>query len=260
MKLFLSLVVFILVVPGLSAADSKCTTQYRVGLSVEAPFFLAENGKTSGLAYDLLKSLESHTGCTLNQEPLSIQNASKEISQWRLDFYGFTTEVPQWSQYMNFDKIYEVSRLTIVNKKFIGKNKTVADVLKDHSIKVTTAAPTILQANELKALKAANRFVETSSIEHAFRLLKENKVQAVMATPVLARHHLKLINMENNVQVFHDPNAFVTVGFYSSKKRISSAERERFQKALKDMLNDGTFKRVTEKYVTPDDINLSYKF
>lgn len=261
MKLFLSLVTLIFVVPSISAAESKCEARYRVGLSVEAPFYeLADNGKTSGLSYELIKELEKHTGCTLNQDPLSIQKATTELSQYRLDFYAFSAEVPQWNEHANFDKVYSSSRMVVVEKKAAGKNKSVADVLKDHSIKITAAVPTVISEAEKKSLIAQGRYIEASNLEAAFKLLKDKKVQAVIGTPVLSRYHLKLLNLNNEVRVFHDTNTLMPIGIYSSKKRISASERERFKKALKEMVADGSLRKVLSKYVDASDIEQFYKF
>lgn len=262
MKPFFILLTVIVSIQAAAHAEKKCGSRYRVAMNSFAPLYWRESsGKAQGLTYDLIEEFTKRTGCTLIQEPMSYPHAATELAQWRVDFYAFSLPMNEWDKYANYDVVYNVARVLVVDRKIWTKKKTIEDYLNDKSVKFadTIGSPLFLKDDERKMLKEQGRLLDLTAPEQGYDLLKTGRVQAMFSSPAINKFFLERLGLQDKVLILRDSKSVVSIGLYSSKRRISTKERARFQRVIKSIRDDGTLKTILSKYLEPEDIRMFYK-
>ncbi len=252
-------------VQAFSNEAKKCGSRYRIAMNAFAPLYWRNDsgnggGKVQGLTYDLVGEITRRTGCILNQDPMPFPRATTELSHWRIDFYAFSLPIKEWNEYANYDVVYNMSRVLVVSDKVFAKNKSIDDYVNDKSIKFadTIGSPLFLKDSERELLKTQGRMVDLTTPEQGYDQLKSGRVQAMFSSPVINRFFLDQLHMRDHVKVLRDTKSLVTIGLYSSKKRVSAEERTRMQNVIKEIHDDGTLRAILSKYLDPEDLRVFY--
>ncbi|MEK2646522.1 substrate-binding periplasmic protein [Bdellovibrio sp. BCCA] len=234
---------------------NTCERRFLVGLNNFEPFAYRENGRLQGLAHDLIVIIKDKMGCQFIESELPRPSAVDQINHGRVDVLALMVRSSEYETGGNFIPFYNSQRELTVAKKVFARGKKIEDYLNDEKIKFAymIGNRSVISESEETRLLKASRLVGVPTPDNAFRLLKEGRVQAVLFSALVTSYHTKKQKMEDQVEKVVDLSKKVQVGLYLSKRRVSAAEKQSFEKALDEMKKDGSFLRVFSKYMSEEE-------
>lgn len=243
--------------PAFAAGKASCNKHYLLGVNTQ---FVAKNQPSiPGVVRDLIDEIKRRVPCTYQELPLSFNKAAEELKARRIDFYAFAYKVDDWMTFADIEVLYSVERLLLVEKKFYSKQLTVADYLKKKDLSfVTISGGTFFTSNdELDILIKDKRAVYVPYPDNILDALIQGKARAAFTSATYFSTHKNRALLEQRYEIVRDPDYPMPLGLYMAKGRVHPEDRKKFQKALKEMRDDGTIHRILKKYI-PQDILEKY--
>ncbi|MGE8204871.1 basic amino acid ABC transporter substrate-binding protein [Heyndrickxia sp. NPDC080065] len=247
--------IFILSACGQGAKETGSNSSSVKTLSVGteatfAPFEFMDKGKVSGFDVDLLNAVAKAAGYKVDikntgWDPMmaGIQNGSIDIG-----IAGITINKDRKSTY-DFSNPYFES----INMIVVGKDSTVENAkdLKGKKIGVQNGTTGQMAAEKLfgKNNKNISKY-ETSAM--SFMALENGDVEAVVTDNAVANEYVKK-NPDKNVKTVDDKTNF-SPEYYGILFPKGSELKAKFDKALNDVLDNGTYTEIYKKWfgVEPD--------
>jgi ABC-type amino acid transport substrate-binding protein len=244
-----------------SAGAEPCNRRFDVGLANYAPVAYRENGKMKGIGHEITRELAKRTGCVFSENEYPRPSAISQMKQGRLDLFLLTGSVLEFENFGGFVPLYETERSLTILESANGKHHTIADVMKDKTIKfgVMIGSQTSLTKEEYRQLIDEDRTIGAPGPDGLFQMLKSGRVQAIMFTSATTKYYLKKYNLWKLVRRFPDPKVVTTVGYVYSKRRMSERDIDLIAKTMSSLKADGTLSRIFTSHYDPGEAELRLK-
>ncbi|MDD6207350.1 MAG: amino acid ABC transporter substrate-binding protein [Clostridiales bacterium] len=231
-------------------------TTFTVGFDADFPpyGYVDENGDYVGFDLDLAKEVADRNGWELKLQAIDWDSKDMELSSGTIDciWNGFTMSEDRIDDYTWSEPYVDNSQVFVVAKDS-GIN-TLSD-LKGKNVVVQTASSALeaLDAEENQDLKASFGSLDTvAEYNTAFMNLEAGAADAVAMDVGVANYQIasrgdKYVILEELLS-----SEQYGIGF----KKGNTALRDQVQKTLDEMVEDGTFGTIAEKWKLSDSVCL----
>lgn len=214
-----------------------------------APYSYREDGKLKGFEVDLARDVAKKLGYKVKFVPTKWDSLIAGVSSKKFDVvFNDVTVTPERSKKFSFTDPYIYSREVLVTAKSNTDIKSIDDI-KDKKI-----AAGVGTNNEDAAKKYGAKVVSSSEFTNSLDLVKQGRVDGTLNAREAYLSYLK-----DNPSAANDFNYQVVptnkvkaakIGGLVNKN--NTALTKKINKALKELKDDGTLKKLSEKYFTAD--------
>ncbi|GIN86602.1 basic amino acid ABC transporter substrate-binding protein [Heyndrickxia sporothermodurans] len=215
-----------------------------------APFEFMSKGKVTGFDVDLLNAVAKKAGYKVDIKNTGWDTMMAGIQDNSIDvgMAGITINEKRKKSY-DFSHPYFES----INMIVVGKDSTVKNAMDLKGKKIGVQNGTTGQMASEKLFGANNKNIlkyETSAM--AFMALENGDVDAVVTDNAVANEYVKK-NPDKNVKTVDDKTNFSSE-YYGILLPKSSSLKSKFDKALNEIFDDGTYTDIYKKWfgVEPD--------
>ena len=216
--------------------------ELKVATGIYAPFaFKDENSKLVGYDLDLLDAMSKKLGFTYKVTPTEYDNMFMAVANGEYDIgMGQVCITEDRKKKMDFTEPYENAGLQFIVRK--DENLTSVDQLKGKKIAVEKGTASHKYVTEHCK---DSEIVVFPSISAAFMEVEQGKADALMQDKPNAVYYLKK-HPESGLTLLGEETAKIPDGFALPKDSPYKAE---FDKALKELQEDGTIKKLEDKWL-----------
>lgn len=227
---------------GGDAAQSLKGKELKVATGIFAPFsFKGEDGNLQGFDEDLLDALSKKCGFTYKITPTEYDNMFMSVTNGDYDLgMGQVCITEERQKKMDFTEPYSHAGLQFVVKKDSGI--TTTDQLKGKKIAVEKGTAAHKYAMEHYK---DSEVVVFPAISAAFLEVEQGKADALMQDKPNAAYYIKK-HPESGLMLLGDETDKIPNGFAMPKNSPYKAELD---KALKELKEDGTIKKLEDKWL-----------
>lgn len=229
--------------------DSKDAKEtFTVGFDKEFPpyGFVDEKGNYVGFDLDLAAEAAERMGMELKLQPIAWESKDLELSSGTIDciWNGFTMDGRlndyEWTKaYMHNSQIFVVKDSSIT---------TFAD-LAGKSVAVQTDSSALKALNNNTDLKGSfKELVEVADYNTAFMNLESGAVDAIAMDIGVAQYQIKTRGVDFKILKEELTPEEYGVGFLKENTEL----RDKVQKTLEEMSEDGTFAKISNKWFGED--------
>ena len=245
--------------PVTSANETKpmCTKPFKVSFYELGLYYMPD--KKAGIDVDIVNEVKKRSGCQFVTDVEPRARIWEELKNGKLDFATSGIQTPERNEFAFFSnfvryKIYVLIRKDVKEKKmndFINnKNLTFG------AIRSFKHGSEVLD-NMLDKLREQNRVEESTSQELLFKKLDKNRVQATISSVFSFKKYFNEIQgLESKVDIVDwipEDHGFNTA-FLISRKTFNENEIKKWDNIIKEMVKDGTIKKIFKKYLTNKEI------
>ncbi|MBO9665349.1 MAG: transporter substrate-binding domain-containing protein [Bdellovibrio sp.] len=244
-----------------STASALCNRVYVWGLATNS---ITEKEKTisiSQLASALSNEIKKRMDCIFTDIPMTFEKVPKEFRNHRIDGFAFTFVHSSLTENADTLVLYRTQRILLLAKKYYRPGITVSQYLHDKSLRfaAVTGGRLFFLPEEIDYLRKQKRLIENPFPDDVAGLVANGKAQATITSPsYLTRYHKDNLFQDKLVEI-PDPDGFLDIALFLSKKRINAAEKAKFIEVIDQMKKDGTIKKVLLNYVSEDYFNKYYQ-
>lgn len=240
-------------------SNNKCIRVYRVGTNL--PAVSKDRAGLENIGLEIFNEIKKRAGCGFDERPMSFARGAEELRLNLVDMYAFAYSVPELLEIASTEIVYSLKRILLVNAKHYKPGYTVKDYLKDPKIKFATISGGLYFTStpELKELQKADRILFDPFPDGVLQQVAQEKVQAAFTSPTYYAVYVKKYGLDTKTKLIVDTENLELV-LYFSRKRISSQEQEKFRKVIRSMKQDGSIRKILEKYVPKKDLDTYYTF
>lgn len=227
---------------ALSADDSDKKLKFGYDTESEPFTYLDKNNQAAGFDFELANEVANKAGWTLNEIPVAWEDKENKLNDGTIDCFwsGFTIDGREndytWSEpYIKNKKVAIVKNNDIKSLNDL-KGKIVETLKGGSPIKVLKGAKKDL-GDALKELK------EVSDFTVAFNDLKNGSCDAVIADLPVAKAQA---NKNSEFKIIEEELISENLGI--AFKKGNAEVRDKVQKILDEIINDGTVAKIAEKY------------
>lgn len=237
---------------------SACQKTYEVAINDFAPLFYRDADQVAhGVAHELVLALQKKTGCKFTENEMSHTRAITLLNTGQIDILLYVAKNSEYERGGTFIPLAGSVRSLVVRKEKLKSGEfKISPYVKDSSIIFgnTIGSKLALTPGEDKALLTKQRLREFVDLETEFQALGNNKIQALIVTPLVSDYYLKKFHLEDKAEELVDMSTSIQTGIYLSKKRISSSEQVLFEKAMKDIKDENILAKILEGYMSPEKV------
>ena len=237
-------------------AAADCKFKYKTGVNEDSAFFKRDaSGVASGLAWDILEEISKRTGCEFQGTPMNYVRALEEFRFSKIDVFALVTPQQDWNPFAEHFSVYVSDRVMVVRKDMTPKKLDLESVLNSKHIKFADIIGTSLffTPEEKFKLEKEDRIVRFPNGDAAVKGLAAGKVQALFISPVYL-NFLRKNPLYEKIDFAFDSKHTIDVGVELSKMRMSESQRKTITKAISEMREDGTIKKILGQYLPPEDL------
>jgi len=237
-------------------AENKTLT---VGFDAEYPPFgyKDDNGEYVGFDLDLAQEVCDNLGWELVKKPINWDSKDMELNSGSIDciWNGFTINGREddytWSDpYLNNEQVMVVAADSGIEKltDLAGKNVVV---------QAASAALDALNNDDNKDLTASfGSLTENPDYNTAFMDLEQGAVEAVAIDIGVAQYQIDKREEGAYVMLAGDDNKLASEQYAVGFKKGNEELRDKVQDTLDEMVKDGTFAEIAEKWGLTDSVCL----
>ncbi|SFB04201.1 polar amino acid transport system substrate-binding protein [Acetitomaculum ruminis DSM 5522] len=241
--------------PAKKSSDNKASEAetFTVGFDKDFPpyGYVEEDGSYAGFDIDLATEVAKRLNLEINLQPIDWDAKDMELSSGTIDciWNGFTINGREdeytWSDaYMNNSQVFVVR-----TKDNIKSTKDLAG--KIVSVQTDSSAQASLEEEENADLKASfKELVVCADYNSAFMDLESGAVDAIAMDVGVARYQITKRDGNDTYAVLDEELASEQygVGFLKGNTKL----RDKVNDTLKEMVKDGTFAEISEKWFSED--------
>jgi len=240
------------------ATAPDCSRPYTLALHDHGLLYSADTD--SGIDKDVAEELIRRSGCKVTVSLMPRARIWQLIESGALDFSlsGITT--PERDKFAAFAWYFSNKYYLLVRKD--ASVRQLGDFVRNDALQlgVIRGFRYSESANRMvDRLKAANRLSLSGGLTPLYQALQLNHIQGMIIEPFdYPNLEEKKIHELANVIEFNDPA--VPHGLILSRKALSGLEQQKWQALLKGMRDDGTLRRIFEKYFSSEQAEAMVEF
>ncbi len=221
----------------------------------DPPYFMVQEGEVVGIDADLVREAMERLGCGLSLKKLPWARALLELRDGRVDMLSGAYRTPEREQYAYYSN---VAGLVSPNILFIRRSDEAGfdpvglrELLKsDFRL---GAQINVSYSDEYSALVQNPDYEKNiqyvSRRESLWKMLARNRVDGVVASRLTGLYEIQKLGLNGRIT----PSSLVVSNkpafFVFSKASVSSDFVADFDRVLQEMLDDGTFAAIVNRYV-----------
>ncbi len=248
-SLIASLLAFMLVSPA-GAVGFECARPYSLALHEHGLLYTVATD--TGIDKDVADELRRRSGCKLIVSVMPRARIWQLIESGALDFSLSGITNAERERFASFAWYFSNKYYLLVRKD--SGAATHADFERNPRLQIGVIRSFRYSesANRLvDRLLLADRVSQAGGLEPLYQTLMLNHIQGMIIEPFdYPALDEKKIREATNIIEFNDPP--VLHGLIMSKAALSPGEQEKWRALLSEMRNDGTIRRIFEKYFKPD--------
>lgn len=230
--------------------DIKAKGYFTVGLDDSFPpmGFRDDKGEIVGFDIDMAKKAAEKMGVDVKFQPCVWSGIIMELNNKNIDvvWNGMTITAERQAQ-INFSKPYLANRQIVIVKKD-SPIKTKADLAgKKVAVQGGSTAVDAVKADEA-TFKTIGELVEFGNNTEALMDVKVGRMDAIVIDEVVGKYYL---TKEPNVYTVLEED-FGSEEYGIGIRKTDEAFRAELQKAIDDMIADGSAKEISEKWFGED--------
>lgn len=237
-------------VSAAGAAGFDCTRPYSLALHEHGLLYTAATG--TGIDKDVADELIRRSGCKVIVSVMPRARIWQLIESGALDFSLSGITNAERERFASFAWYFSNKYYLLVRKD--SGVSTHADFERNARLQlgVIRSFRYSESANRLvDRLLLANRVSQAGGLEPLYQTLMLNHIQGMIIEPFdYPALDEKKIREVSSIIEFNDPS--VLHGLIMSKTALSPGEQEQWRALLSEMRNDGTIRRIFEKYFKPE--------
>ena len=209
--------------------------------------FVGDNGEYTGFDLDLAKEAASRLGLEYKAQPVAWDSKDMELESGNIDciWNGFTITGREddytWTTpYMANKQVFVVANDSDIKSQADLAGKVV-------EVQADSSAEAALKENQDLA-NTFGQLLTTPDYNTAFMDLEQGAVDAVAMDVIVAGYQIKQRNADFKILDDSLSEEEYGVGF----KKGNTELRDKVQKTLEEMAQDGTLKAISEKWVGED--------
>ena len=213
-----------------------------------------DNGK--GIDKDLADELEHRSSCAFDRHVMARARIWNELKAGTLDLAFSGLESPERDEFAWFVPYLAVKNFAVLRKedKTLGIN-SASDFLARPRLRFGAVRSFIhgqMQDRWLDELREKNRVVDYAESDLLFRNLKGGRIDATFADPLVFRRAMSDFDMQDELAIedWTPEERGTPVNVIFAKSRFGPAELAQWQGILHDMINDGTMRKIFERYMS----------
>jgi polar amino acid transport system substrate-binding protein len=239
---------------GISTAAAShlpdCSRPLTLGLHEHGLLYASQTGE--GIDKDIADEMSRRSGCHLTLTMLPRARIWQLIESGALDFTLSGITNPQRDKFATF--AWYVSNKYYLLVRRDADVRSVADFRRKRGLRIGLIRSFRYgdQANGfVDELEAQERITYAGSLDPLYTILLDDGIQAMIIEPfdfpVIAGAQLKA---QTAILDFGDPP--VPHGLVMSRKSLPTAQQQAWRDVIQSMRNDGTMRRIFEKYFPAD--------
>ena len=252
MKIFSMVMTVVAAMMLLVGCKSEKKEKFIVGFDANfPPYGYVENGEMKGFDLDLAREVAKRNNWELVLKPIDWASKDMELNSGSIDciWNGFTIngreEAYEWSE-----PYVDNSQVVLVKKS--SGIKTLAD-LKGKNVAVQNDTPVQKELSEKGKRadlgKTFKKLIVTPDYNNAVMELESGSVDAVAMDIGVAK-----LKIAKNKDLVILSETVITEKYGIGFKKGNTKLRDAVQKTLKEMVKDGTAKKISEKYFDGQDV------
>ena len=236
-----------LAIAGCGKKDDK---KFVVGFDQEFPpmGFVADDGSYVGFDLDLAKEVANRLGMEFVAQPIAWDSKDQELKTGNIDciWNGFTITDDRADKYTWSDPYMENAQVVVVKN---GSDITSLADLAGKTVAVQKDSSALEALNDNPDLTATfGEVVELDSYLQSMMELEVGSVDAIVMDEIVARYEIQTSGKPFAVLDEAAASEEYGVGFYKGNTEL----RDKVQKTLEEMVEDGTMAKISKKWFGSD--------
>lgn len=256
-KIFIFLSVFTLCFNFLFCGFCSAEDDYFIiGVDVNVPpmGFLGENGEVVGLDIDLANEACKVMGKKLTIQPIDWDAKELELNTNKIDaIWNGMSYTRERDQNMSLTSAYMQNRQVLVVKK--DANIFNLDDLKQKNICGQKGSTGIMSLKNSDVGKNAKTITELESMIDCLNEVKLGKSEATVVDEVVIRYYFTKNSLQNDFKILDEE--IETEDYVIAVKKGNLELKDKIEKALKVVVEDGRAGEISEKWVGSNVITFS---
>lgn len=223
---------------GIMGCGKEKEKVYIIGTNAEyPPFEYMENGKISGLDAEIIEKISQKTGIKYKWSNMNFDGLIPALQTKKLDvIIAGMSATPEREKAVDFSTPYLVSNATIITNK-INPIKNMENLSgKSYGVELGTTKEAA--ARKIEGAKV----IPFSSTTGALVALKSGKIDGMVLDESVAKKFVE--NNDDLILVGSLAGEPKAIAFNKDEKEL----KDTFNKAIEELLKDGTVEELKEKY------------
>ncbi len=249
-KHFIAVLVVLGWVGSAIAAGPSCSRPFTLALHDHGLLYSAETD--TGIDKDVADELIRRSGCKVTVSLMARARIWQLIESGALDFSLSGITNPERDKFAGFAWYFSNKYYLLVRKDSGVRNHSEFERNDTLQLGVIRSFRYSESANRLvDKLQAANRVSQAGGLSPLYQTLMLNHIQGMIIEPFdYPSLDEKKIRDISTILEFNDPP--VPHGLIMSKNSLPPVEQEKWRALVTELRNDGTMRRIFEKYFKPD--------
>lgn len=238
-----------------SVSFAACPKEIRIGWEPYAPFQMKKGNDYVGIDFDIVKVVLDKMGCKYQFVERPWKRVLADLEKGDLEITGSASKNAEREKFAFFTNDYIITK----NALFIDKAqqskftiKSLADMTKASGFKLGTNRG-YEYGDEFTKASADPKFKaiieENDNEEQTFKKIAAGRITATFSNEFVGMDTLKSIGLADKVVktdffLNEDPSYWMV-----SKKSLTPAFVDDFNKALESIKKDGTYQKILDKYL-----------
>ena len=221
-------------------------------------YFTNEANQVQGIDKDLVDELAKRSGCKFDIQVMVRARIWADLASGEVDMSTSGIQTPERDRFAWFAHYLRMKNYTLVRRNASHQTNHARDFLaQPNLIFGTVRAYKHGDAQErwLHQLRQAGRVQESADSDSIFKKIKEKRVDAMFAQAPVYRKKILELGLQNEVviQDWAPQDSGVQHGLILAKSRFSEKQAQQWRNLIDSMRNDGSLKRIFERYLPPNE-------
>ncbi|WP_186646357.1 substrate-binding periplasmic protein [Fluviispira vulneris] len=257
-SIFMKLIIILFYVNFACASDKPtCFKEFSVAYYENGYYFIQKSNE--GINKYLFQELSKRSGCKIVEHTAPRARIWEDLKYGRLDFGTNAIINKEREIYAYFSSYATIKNYALIRKEL--KDKTMEGFLENKNAVFGVIRGYIHASKKLDdfvdKMRQLNRLEESTNQEQLYLKLNKNHIQGIFVPYGSYKRYSNEINGLNKETIMTDwipEEKFLTSNIMFSKKVFSKSEFNKWDNIIKNMVKDGTLKRIFLKYFTEKEI------
>jgi polar amino acid transport system substrate-binding protein len=204
----------------------------------------------SGLDLDIVNELARRSGCRFVVKVLNRENIWIGMQNGSIDMTLSAAAIKERLTFARAYPYFMMRNYVVFNSKVKPTVRSAEDVIADPALRLGAVEGFYVGNNYdsfVTSLRNIGRVDNIENVERLFLMLKANRFQVVISTPMVFYAYLK--NESYRYEDWYPESAKTTGNLLISKRTLTEADADRIGKLVQAIATDGTFAKLIRKYV-----------